>query len=156
MKKLLSLIKTLSAGTQLISVYSKKSRTCLPLRQLVNQVMIDLLPRNLQQKNFIVNDVEKGILVNNPKNILTNVISCLLSTAIVYTNHNCIHISANLSGNTTWLHIKTTDTCHDRAITNRLRHVNLMTEKIDGCITVTNNKVSGTTLDFNFRNREAV
>jgi hypothetical protein len=93
--------------------------------------------------------------VNNEKNILTNVISRLLSTIIVYTNDNSIHVSASLAGNTTWLNITTNDTRHNWTIANSLQQVHLMTEKIGGRITVINNKVSGTTLAFTFRNREA-
>lgn len=150
MKKLLSFLKSFPTGTQ-----SKEVETSLPLRQLVNQVMIGLLPRNLQQKNLIINDVEKGMLVNNERNILANAISRLLRTTIVYSSDNAIHVSANLSGNTTLLNITTNDTRNDKAISNRLRPIKLMTEKIGGTLTVINNKISGTTLSFTFRNQQA-
>jgi hypothetical protein len=153
MNKLLSLLKSFAPGTQLKSIHLTESNTSL--RQLVNHVMTGLLPRNLQQKSFIINDVEKGMLVNNERNILAEVIRRLLSVSIAYTNDNCVHVSANLSGNTTWLNIKTNDTHHNPALTNSLRQVKLMTEKIGGCITVINNNISGTTLAFTFRHREA-
>lgn len=153
--KLLSFLKSFSVGSQVKSPHPKELNTCVPLRQLINQVMTGLLPRNLQQKSFIVNAVENGMLVNNEKNILTNVIRRLLSTTIINTNDNCIHISANLSGATAWLNIKTNDTRHGHAISNSLQQVKLMTEKIGGCITVINNKVSGTTLSFTFRHENA-
>jgi hypothetical protein len=153
MKKVISILKFLAAETELKSTRSKESKTSL--RQLVNQVMIGLLPQSLQQKRYIINDVEKEMLVNNEKNILANVINRLLSTIIVSTNDNCIHVSANLSGNTTWLNIKTNDTRHDWTTANSLRKVQLMTEKIGGFVTVINNKESGATLAFTFRNQVA-
>lgn len=154
MKKISSILKFFSIENQLNPGYPKELQICVPLRQLVNQVMIGILPRTLQQKCFIVNDVEKEMLVNNENNILANVIRRLLSTTIVYTSDRCIHVSANLSGNTTWLNIKTNDIRHDRAITNSLRQVQTMTEKIGGCVTVINNKLSGITLAFTFRNQK--
>jgi hypothetical protein len=154
MKTISSILKSFFMGVQLKPAQPKESQTSVSLRQLVNQVMIDVLPRTLQQKCFIVNDVEKEVLVNNEKNILTDVISRLFRNTIVYTRDNCIHVSANLSGNTTWLNIDTNDTRHNWAITNSLRQVKSMTEKIDGCISVINNKLSGTTLAFTFRNQK--
>ena len=155
MKKILTALKFFAAKTQLKSANSKESKTCVPLRQLVNQAMIGLLSRNLQQKSFIVNDVEKEMVVNNEKNILANVISRLLSTILVFTNDNCIHVSAKLSGNTMLLNIKTNDTSHNWTIANSLHRVHSMTEQIDGRITIVNSKLSGTTLAFAFRTREA-
>ena len=153
MKKILTILKSFSLETQLKPALPKELKTSL--RQLVNQVMIGLVPQNLQQKRFIINDVEKEMLVNNEKNILANVINRLLSTIIVYTNDNCIHVSANLSGNTTWLNIKTNDTRCDWTSANSLRKVQVMTEKIGGSVTVINDEVSGATLAFTFRNQEA-
>jgi hypothetical protein len=153
MKKILTILKSFSLETQLKPAQPKESKTSL--RQLVNQVMIGLVPQNLQQKRFIVNDVEKEMLVNNEKNILANVINLLLSTIIVHTNDNCIYVSANLSGNTIWLNIKTNDTHHDWTSANSLRKVQLMTEKIGGYVSIINNKISGPMLAFTFRNQQA-
>ncbi|MEI9910976.1 MAG: hypothetical protein WDO71_15675 [Bacteroidota bacterium] len=154
MKRILSLLQSLFTGTPLKTAYPKESNSSIPLRQLVNQVMIGILPRTLQQKCFIVNDVENGVLVNNEKNIIADVIRRLLSTTIVYTKDNCIHVSANLSGNTTWLNINTNDSRQNWAISNSLRQVQSMTEKIGGCVTVINNKLSGITLAFAFSNQK--
>ena len=77
------------------------------LHQFVDQLVCSLLPQTTEQKSLVVNDVQKGMLVNTDKNILTTVLSKLPDTTIMHTQDNCIRISAKFLENITLIHVKT-------------------------------------------------
>ena len=126
------------------------------LHQLIDQLVYSLLPQTTQQKSLIVNDVQQGLLVNTDKNILTTVLSNLLDTTIMHTQNNCIRISAKFFGNITLIHVKDNDNLHDRAIIDSMYQVESMAEKLGGCITISNNRVNGTTVAFSVFNNQQV
>ena len=77
------------------------------LHQLVDQLVCSLLPQPAHQKSLIVNDVQKGMLVNTDKNIPANVLSHLPDTTIMHTQNNCIRVSAKFFVNIILIHVKT-------------------------------------------------
>ena len=132
----------------------KKTFVSVSLHQLVDQLTASLLPRTTKQRSFIVNDVQREMLVSTDKNILATVISNLLNTTLAHTQSNCIRISAKLFGNIVLLQVKDTDNRHDEAITGSLPQVEYLAEKIGGCVTLTSNKLKGTTVVFSFYNQQ--
>lgn len=134
--------------------FMKTTKRPLVLHQLIDQLLQSFLPHIVQQKSFIVNDIKKEMLVCTDENILASVLSNLLSTTINYTQNNCIRISAKLYGNIILLHVKDNDNRHDEALTDSLLQVEPLAEKIGGCITISNNKMNGTTVAVSFYNQQ--
>ena len=96
------------------------------------------------------------MLVCTDEKIQATVLSSLLGTTITHTQNNCIRVSAKFFGNIILMHVKDNDNHHDRAITDCLYQVEIIAEKLGGCITISNNKVNGTTVVFSFFNNEQV
>jgi hypothetical protein len=130
----------------------EQARTTVALHELVNQVMISLLPCTARQKSLIVNDVHREMLVRTDKDVLASVLDCLLSNTIIHTKNNCIHISAKLFGSITLVHVKNNGSHYDDAIAYSLKQIEPMAKKLGGCVSITNNKLNGTTLAFSFNN----
>ena len=124
------------------------------LSQLVDQLTIGFLPRTEHQKNLIVNDVKQELFINTDKNILASVLSNLLNITITHSENNCIRVSAKLFGNITLVHVKNEDSTLDGAITQSLKQLQPMAEKLGGCVAVTHNKLKGTTVALTFNNKQ--
>ncbi|MGH2553266.1 MAG: hypothetical protein ACRDEB_06090, partial [Chitinophagaceae bacterium] len=124
--------------------------------ELVDRLLIKLLPQTVQHRSFIVNDVEPGTLLNTDENMLTSVLSNLLNTTISHTQSNCIHVSAKFFGNIALIHLRDNDGGHDQAISDSLYQVEPLAEKLGGCITISNNKANGTTVAFSIFNQQQV
>jgi len=126
------------------------------LNELVDQLMVSLLPRTLQQKSLIVNDVPDELFVNTDKNVLATIVSYLLNETVSNTEHNCIRVTAKKFGNITLVHVKNNDISHEISISNGLQYIQPMAEKLGGCISITSNKIKGTTIAFTFNNNVTV
>ena len=130
----------------------KNTQRTVALHQLVDHVVVSLIHRVVQQRSFIINDLKQEMLVTTDENILTTVLSSLLDTTISNTQNNCIRVSAKFFGNIILIYIKDNDDGHDTAIFECLHQVERVAEKLGGCVTLTNNKVKGTTVAFSFYN----
>ncbi len=134
----------------------KPTQKPVALHHLVDELLISLLPQTIRRKSFIVNDVKQEMLLSTDENILATVLSNLLDTTISHTQNNCIRVSAKFFGNITLIHVKDNDNRHDGAITNCMYQVEQLAEKLGGCITISNNKVNGTTVAFSIFNNQRV
>ena len=132
----------------------KRSQKNIMLHQLVDQVTQNLMPRIVEQKSLMVNDLHKEMLVTTNEEILTTVLRNLLNTIVTHSQNNCIRISAKIFGNIVLLHVKDSDNRHEEAIAGSLIQVAPLAEKIGGCITLNNYTAKGTTVAFSFYNNE--
>ena len=139
---------------QIVPLNQNEMQACATLSQLVDELVVGLLPRTAKQNSLIVNDVRQQMFINADKNILAAVLNSLLNTAITHTQNNCIRVSAKLFGNITLVHLKNNDSSHDGAIAQSLKQIQPMAEKLGGCVAITCNKIKGTTVAFTFNNSQ--
>jgi hypothetical protein len=131
-----------------------KTQTPIALHQIVDQLVLGLLPRTARQKSLIINDIKEQMFVSTDNNMVASVLGCLLNTTVDNTQNNCIRISAKLFGNITLVHVKNNDISHQAAITKSLSQIQPLAQKLGGCISITNNKVRGTTVAFTFNTNQ--
>ena len=132
----------------------QKTKPVVALHQLVNQLVIGLLPRTVNKKSFIINDVQREMFVDADENILASVIGSVLNIAIVYTQNNCISISAKLYGDVTLVYVEDKVMRQNSAVFYSLYCIQPLAEKLGGSITISNNKAQGTTVTFIFVNNQ--
>ncbi len=135
---------------------SAEARSYSTLGQLVDLLSINLLPQTAEHRNRIVNDIKQEMFVNTDKNILATVLNNLLNITIANSQNNSIHVSAKLFGNIILVHVKNNDNSLDQAITQSLKQIQPMAEKLGGCVAVTHNKIKGTTVAFTFNNNQMI
>jgi hypothetical protein len=122
------------------------------LHQLVDQLMVTFLPRAVRQNSFMVNHVQEKMPVIADKNVLASVLGNLLYNTVALTSNNCIQVSAKTYSNITLIHIRKSDICYEEEIVKSFQPIQALAEKLGGCISVTCNKVKGTTVAFTFLN----
>lgn len=132
-----------------------KTQDPIILHKLVDQLMQSLLPRAIQQRNLIVNDVQHEMLVSADKNMLASVLGSLLYDTVAHASNNCIRITAKSYGRITLIHVRNSENRDDRSIVSNLHQIQPLAEKLGGCVSVTNNRINGTTVAFTFLNLPA-
>ena len=142
--------------TNSVFLTSTEPRSYSTLGQLVDLLSINLQSKTVEHRSLIVNDIKQEMFVNTDKNILATVLNNLLSITIANSQNNSIHVSAKLFGNIILVHVKNNDISLDQAITQSLKQIQPMAEKLGGCVAVTHNKLKGTTVAFTFNNNQMV
>jgi hypothetical protein len=126
------------------------------LQKLVGKLIIGLLPISCRQKSFIINDVPPEARVCADENMLAHVLSGLLAKAVANTSNECIRVGATLTGDCTIIKVKDSDGNFYNTASRYLQQVQLVAEKMGGCININQNKIGGTLTTFSFYNRSNV
>lgn len=134
----------------------KNTQRTVVLHQLVDQVAQSLRLRIIEQKSFMINDLNPEMRVTTDENMLTHVLNNLLDTLITYTQNNCICISSKVFGNIVLLHIKDSSDLREEDFAGCLLVMEPLAEKLGGCITLNNHCSIGTTVAFSFYNHQHV
>ena len=140
--------------TNFVYQNSAEPRSYSTLGQLVDLLSTNLLPQTMEHRSCIVNDIKQEMFVNTDNNIIATVLNNLLNITITNSQNNSIHVSAKLFGNIILVHVKNNDKSLDQAITQSLKQIQPMAEKLGGCVAVTHNKLKGTTVAFTFNNNK--
>jgi len=122
------------------------------LSKCVSQVIDDILAATDEKSDSIINDVPTEMFVSTNKGILASVLSCLLITMVMNNRNNAIHISAKTVGNITLMHIRNSYAEIIDHIAGSMPKIEILTETIGGCVTISNDFVYGLTLSFTFIN----
>jgi hypothetical protein len=125
----------------------------IALQQLVNKVIIGLLPTAVSRRSFIINDVPSQVMVCTDENMLSLVLNTLLTKAVTTTQNQCIRIDAALTGDCTIIKVKDDTGYFYNTLTHVLKQEQLTAEKIGGCISINQEKNGVTLTTFSFHNR---
>ena len=79
----------------------------MPLHQLVNKVMIGLLPLAISHKSFVINDVNPDVNVLADENMLAFVLGAMLNQTISATENECIRVEATSERCAIYISVKT-------------------------------------------------
>jgi len=83
------------------------SLPAMPLHQLVNKVMIGLLPLAVSHKSFVINDVNPDVSVLADENMLAFVLGAMLNQTISATENECIRVEATSERCAIYISVKT-------------------------------------------------
>jgi hypothetical protein len=131
---------------------SDKPVANISLHQLVNKLVIGLLPAAVSRRSFIINDVPPQVTACTNENLLFLVLNTLLVQAINATQSQCIRIGATLTGDCTFIKVKDNTGYFYKAITHVVKQERLMAERTGGCISINQEKDGITLTTFSFHN----
>src|SRR6188474_3474638 len=83
------------------------SLPAMPLHQLVNKVMVGLLPLAVSHKSFVINDVNPDVSVLADENMLAFVLGAMLNQTISATENECIRVEATSERCAIYISVKT-------------------------------------------------
>src|SRR6478736_5968019 len=108
----------------------------MPLHQLVNKVMIGLLPLAVSHKSFVINDVNPDVNVLADENMLALVLGAMLNQTLSATENECIRVEASIGKDATSISVKTISQFLYGNPGSGLREMELAAEKIGASISV--------------------
>jgi hypothetical protein len=150
--KLTPLLKSqkLVMKNQFDVAHSDRPVARIALHKLVDNIITDLLPAAVSRKSFIINDVPPEVISCTNENLLSLVLTTLLTQAVNATKSLCIHIGAALTGDCTIIKVKDNTGYFYKTISHVVKQERFMAEKIGGCISINqeNNGVILTTFSF--------
>lgn len=126
-----------------------KKRT---LQELVDKLVTGELDAVLQKESFIVNEVPGELVIAADEHMLARVLRGLLHTVVSNARNSCIRVAAKVYGDIVLVHVRDTRRADTKTITERLDEIQLLAEKVGGCVTVCNQQEEAITLAFSFFN----
>ena len=112
----------------------------MPLHQLVNKVMIGLLPLALSHKSFVINDVNPDVNVCADENMLALVLGAMLNQTLSATENECIRVEASTGNDATSIFVKTISQFLYGNRGSGLREMELAAEKIGASISISHSR----------------
>lgn len=122
------------------------------LQDLVDRLVTGELAAALQKESFIVNEVPGELIIAADENMLAKVLRGLLHTVVSNARNSCIRVAAKVYGDIVLVHIRDTRRADSKTITERLEEIQMLAEKVGGCVTVCNQQEEAITLAFSFFN----
>ncbi len=106
------------------------------LHQLVDKLIIGLLPATVSRKSFIVNDVSPQVTVQTNEDMLSLVLNTILRRAITSTESQCVRVDTSETGDCAVIKLKDRTGSFYSAVCRNLKQEQLMAEKIGGFISI--------------------
>jgi hypothetical protein len=120
------------------------------LNRLVRHLTGNYLPVAVSNHSFFVNDIPANVAVENYGQMITSVISRMLSIVTGHVKSTCIRLSARKVGDLTVMEIKESGTVNGYALASDLQTVNLLAEQMGGRLSISIPKPEITTISFSF------
>jgi hypothetical protein len=121
------------------------------LYQLAGRVTGSFLPAE-PNPYFFINDIPDDLPVEHNCELVASVISNLLTTVFVHTRNNNVRLSAKRYGYILVFEIHKTGHVNKETLNGNLMQLQMMAEKIGGCISITDHPLNGTIISFSFPN----
>ena len=133
-----------------------KLKNNIALHKLVDQLMKGLLPLAVRRKSFILNNIDRDFRLNTDEDMLALVLWNMLNGAVTNTENECIHVDAVLNGHCTMIQVKDKGSYFYSSISDRLKQLQPVVEKLGGFISIYSDTIKGTTIAFTISNEQKV
>lgn len=124
----------------------------IPLKEIVTQLAVSFMPLTQERHSFIINHVSPKVILGNDEHLLSLTLGNLLKNVITLSREQCIQVHSTLSGDCTFIQVS----CSDERFYNNLLLKNIelqqAAEKMGGCISVSFDARTGTTIAFSMAN----
>jgi len=124
----------------------------IPLKHIVSQLAVSFMPITQERHSFIINHISPKVVLGNDEHLLSLTLGNLLKNVILLSREQCIQIHSTLTGDCTFIQVS----CSDERFYNNLLVKNLdlqkAAEKMGGCISVSFDARTGTTIAFSMSN----
>ncbi len=127
-------------------------QTTHSLRELVNNVVKEMLPIAVNRGSFFINDINPDINVNASNDMLTDVFSNMLRKAVLHTENDCIKISAQKISDIIFLRVKETIQCSCPEMISSMQEIQPSAEKMRAYISIRDRKLNRVDMDLVFYN----
>jgi len=129
---------------------SKTTNKPVPLKLLVEQLVLQFQSSALRNGSAILNDVPEDLYVNADKNILSKIISSLLDSITYSSRNSYIRISTKRYNNIILFHLRDSNTAFIPTQNYDWQEMNLLAEKLGGCIIEDDLRKKHATITFSF------
>jgi len=123
-----------------------------PLTDVVDNIVITLLPKATLNKSFFVNDIPERFRLGRNSEAIASVIGSLLSAVVSYAKDSCIWLSAQLHGNVILVHVKSSNGFNSPGIEQQIRRLQLIAGRNRGTVGLTAFQNHVTSLTYGFTN----
>jgi len=123
-----------------------------PLTDVVDNIVITLLPKATLNKSFFVNDIPERFRLGRNSEAIASVIGSLLSAVVSYAKDSCIWLSAQLHGNVILVHVKSSNGFNSPGIEQQIRRLHLIAGGNRGTVGLTAFQNHVTSLTYGFTN----
>ena len=124
----------------------------ITLQRLVNALINVKLETVVRKQSFFINEVQDNLPLNADRNVVTNVLECLLQNVLNETKSSCIRISAKEYSQVLLIHIydnHEADYGAENVVSDQVR---VEAKKIGGFVGITRHQKNQTVIAFSFPN----
>jgi len=124
----------------------------ITLQRLVNALINVKLETVVKRHSFFINEIQDNLPLNADRNVVTNVLECLLQNVLNETKSSCIRISAKEYSQVLLIHIydnHESDYGTDNVVSDKVR---VEANKIGGFVGITRHQKNQTVIAFSFPN----
>lgn len=137
------------------STNSTNPNSQVSIYHLVNKLQANLLPHAVRKRSFIINDVEKDLCVAADENMLSFIVSGLLSNTIFGKPGSCIRIEAVTNEQGMQLKIRSNGSFSYSSRLYSLGNIMDAARQVGGNIGLLNESNSGMAIVFSIANNKA-
>jgi signal transduction histidine kinase len=124
------------------------AQSTVSLYELVKKLQFSLLPQATAKKSFIVNDIDKAVVVPAEENTLAYIVGNLLSNAVYRTSGCCIRVETECIAGLQQIRIRNNGAFAFSSYMNSLVHFVEVARKSGGNIGLETEENSGVTVVF--------
>jgi glucose-6-phosphate-specific signal transduction histidine kinase len=126
------------------------------LHQLIGHLADRFLPIAVRRHSFFVNNIPPELQIDHNDDVLTTVLSGMLSEVVSHTNDSCIRFSARRYGYVIVLEMQQCGNGFRYSESIVLQQVQQLAEKIGGCLHINQEEPAKSIIALSFPNLPAV
>ncbi len=117
------------------------------LKNTIGQLANSLIPLALEHQSFIINHISPAIELNRNEDLLSYGITSVLKNVLMVSKEQCIHILSDDSGEVAIIQIAGGGTGFFNNLTEKMNHLQQITENKGGFISIKYDPQNGTTIN---------
>lgn len=122
------------------------------LHQLAGRIINSFLPAAVQNNNFFINDIPNDLKVDHNQEWVESVIGGVITSVVDHARSTCIRVSAKIYGYVMVLEVHEAGSINGYAMACSLQQAQTMAQKIGGCLSISIQQPTVTTIAFSFPN----
>jgi hypothetical protein len=124
----------------------------IALQSLVSHLVAGIVPVAVRGRNFLVNDIPQGLMLQADITTVTAVLKNLFTSFVPYVQNSCIRINAKMYGNVILIQIRDHTGINSYFVEQHLTDCQPMAAAIGGYVGITSHRENETTIVFSFPN----
>jgi len=122
------------------------------LHEVVDQLVKTFTAKATSNKSYFVNEIPGHLQLRRDPQVISSVLSGLLTTVVSYAKDSCIQLSARLYGNIILVRVRNSGGLNINGIDSQLQTLLPLAERMRGSIGFTSQRNNITTICFGFSN----